>query len=350
MIKFKNEGQKSEGVIRHKITRIILPLMIPIIGICSTALIKPFSTGGSDPVYLEAVVIGTSTNTTTTSTMTTATTKTTKTNKTTDTTVTNTTTTVVTSTKKKSSKTSSKTTTKTERTTTIDEVVDIETEDTDVSTEELVEETTTTVKEEPSEEVTTETEINEEIDKEKEEVVETVVFKPSTKYVHRSMCHWVDDTCYDVTSDDGITAYVCSECNPDIDVTVLEKPVSNIPSTVIEVTEYEYISLCNLVAGEYGSDWVSVYDKGAVVACVIHRMWDGRWGGTDIISVINAPGQFDAKYCASYYTSKVTQSCKDAVTYALNNMDDYEYYVDPWGTSHYNIMSFWGDGTYNYFR
>lgn len=350
MIKFKNEG-KSESVIR-KITRCVLPLAIPIVGICSATFMQPLASGSSDPVYLEAVVIGTSTNTTTTATATTITKMTSTTTSTTsDVTTTTIKTIPIVNNKKKSSKTSSKTTTEIESV--IDEIVETETEETEVSTttEEKVEDTTTTttVVEETTE-VTTEPEINEEIENNTEEVTETVVFKPSTKYVHRSTCHWVDDTCYDVTSDDGITAYVCSECNPEIEVTVLEKPVSNTPSTVIQVTDYEYISLCNLVAGEYGSDWVSVYDKGAVVACVIHRMWDGRWGGNDIISVINAPGQFDAKYCASYYTSKVTQSCKDAVTYALNNMDDYEYYVDPWGTSHYNIMSFWGDGTYNYFR
>lgn len=122
----------------------------------------------------------------------------------------------------------------------------------------------------------------------------------------------------------------------------------------IEVDDYTYISLCNLVAGEYGSDYVSIYEKGAVVACVIHRWWDGNWVDpymdNTIINVINASGQFDAAYCSSYYATNVTQSVKEAVTYALNNMDQYEYYIDPWGESHYNIKSFVGDGEYNYFN
>jgi hypothetical protein len=112
--------------------------------------------------------------------------------------------------------------------------------------------------------------------------------------------------------------------------------------------------LCNLVAGEYGSDWVSTYDKGAVVATVIHRMWEGtRWtygAPASIYNVIAAPYQYDGKYLSGTYSSKVTQSCKDAVTYALNNISDYDYYCNPDGTSVYMINSFRGDGTYNWFR
>jgi len=127
---------------------------------------------------------------------------------------------------------------------------------------------------------------------------------------------------------------------------------NNHPS-VVHVTDYEYISLCNLVANEYGSDWVSVYDKGAVVATVIHRVWNGGWVASgcenNIINVISAPYQYDGAYCSWYYSDKVTDSVKEAVDYALNNMDVYEYYTDPQGEVHYNIQSFYGDGYYNYF-
>ena len=137
-------------------------------------------------------------------------------------------------------------------------------------------------------------------------------------------------------------------------ITPYEEPAPTMTSTAIQVTDYEYVILCNLVAGEYGSDWVSTYDKGAVAATVIHRMWEGtRWTNgapATIYNVIAAPYQYDGKYLSGSYSSRVTQSCKDAVTYALNNIGAYDYYTNPDGTSVYMINSFCGDGTYNWFR
>ena len=187
-----------------------------------------------------------------------------------------------------------------------------------------------------------------------EPVEEYVVYKPNTHYIHNSSCRWCDDTCIAIDSTDGIEARSCSDCNPDMEiVTPYEEPTPSYTGTAIAVTDYEYIILCNLVAGEYGSDWVSTYDKGAVVATVIHRMWEGtRWtdGNTaSIYNVIAAPYQYDGKYLSGSYTSSVTQSCKDAVTYALNNIDAYEYYTNPDGTTVYMINSFYGSGGYNWF-
>ena len=45
------------------------------------------------------------------------------------------------------------------------------------------------------------------------------------------------------------------------------------------VTYEEQIMLANVVAGEYGSDWVSIYDKALVVATVMNRYYDGGWQG-----------------------------------------------------------------------
>lgn len=44
------------------------------------------------------------------------------------------------------------------------------------------------------------------------------MYKPDTHYVHRATCHWVDDTCYEITSTEGLEVRLCSECNPDITV------------------------------------------------------------------------------------------------------------------------------------
>ena len=187
-----------------------------------------------------------------------------------------------------------------------------------------------------------------------EPVEEYVVYKPNTHYIHNSSCRWCDDTCIAIDSTDGVEARRCSDCNPDMEiVTPYEEPTPSYTGTAITVTDYEYIILCNLVAGEYGSDWVSTYDKGAVVATVIHRMWEGtRWtdgASSSIYNVIAAPYQYDGKYLSGSYTSSVTQSCKDAVTYALNNIDAYEYYTNPDGTTVYMINSFYGSGGYNWF-
>lgn len=47
---------------------------------------------------------------------------------------------------------------------------------------------------------------------------EFVVYKPSTHYVHRSTCHWVDSTCYEIEDTSGLEARKCTECNPDIEI------------------------------------------------------------------------------------------------------------------------------------
>ena len=205
----------------------------------------------------------------------------------------------------------------------------------------------------------------EEVEEPTEPPREYVVYKNSTHYIHRNTCHWCNNECVEISSTEGIEARKCAECNPDMEivtpyttpvVTTPEPATTNVTTidTAISVTDYEYTILCNLVAGEYGSDWVSTYDKGAVVATVIHRMWEGtRWtGGADasIYNIIAAPYQYDGKYLSSSYSSRVTESCKEAVTYALNNISAYDYYTNPDGTSVYMINSFCGDGKYNWFR
>ena len=47
---------------------------------------------------------------------------------------------------------------------------------------------------------------------------EYVVFKPSTHYIHKSTCHWVDSTCYEITDTKEIECRKCSECNPEIEI------------------------------------------------------------------------------------------------------------------------------------
>lgn len=184
-------------------------------------------------------------------------------------------------------------------------------------------------------------------------VTECIMYKPSTHYVHRSTCHWVDSSCYEITSTEGLESRKCSECNPDIDIVteyVVETPT--IPSGVVNtsehaalnyVTEEERIYLINTVATEYGCDWISQYDKALVVAVVMNRLADGGWQGSGrdntIYNIITAPGQFNPNYAVPYYRYNVTESCITAVDYYFENMEIFPHYT-----------SFYGDGTRNYFR
>jgi hypothetical protein len=186
-----------------------------------------------------------------------------------------------------------------------------------------------------------------------EEPREYVVYKPSTHYVHRNTCHWYTNECYEITSTEGLECRYCTECNPDIEiVTPYQEPTYTNPApqqtvntsghaALNYVTEEERIYLCNTVAQEYGSDWVSLYDKGCVVAAVMNRVRDGGWSNglpSTVYNVLTAPYQFDPSYAVPYYRWNVTQSCIDAVDYYFENMDLFP-----------NYHSFYGDGRYNYF-
>lgn len=173
---------------------------------------------------------------------------------------------------------------------------------------------------------------------------EWVVFKPSTHYIHRNSCYWVNEECYEIENTEGIECRRCTECNPDMDILCeYVEPAPVYTGTSLDyVTEEERIYLCNTVAYEYGSDWVSLYDKACVVATVMNRVRDGGWTNglpSTIYNVLTAPNQYNPIYATPYYASNVTQSCIDAVEYYFQHQNDFPHYT-----------SFWGDGRYNYFR
>jgi hypothetical protein len=103
------------------------------------------------------------------------------------------------------------------------------------------------------------------------------------------------------------------------------------------ITDYEHVLLANCVANEYGSDWVSVYDKACVVSVVMNRVSSSKWPNT-IEGVLTQPDQFTGYWACGYYWDKTTQSCKEAVDYYFSHQDEFPYYT-----------GFWGDGTYNHF-
>lgn len=105
------------------------------------------------------------------------------------------------------------------------------------------------------------------------------------------------------------------------------------------VTEEERIYLINVVASEYGSDWVSVSEKAKVVAVVMNRLRNGYWGDS-IYSVLAYPGQFQGYSIQSTFYRSTTPTCIDAVDYYFIHQDEWQYQ---------GIMYISGGGTYNTF-
>ena len=217
-----------------------------------------------------------------------------------------------------------------------------------ISTTEKVAETTT-VAEETTESAT---EVESESVQDTEPAREYIVYKPSTHYVHKNTCRWFNNECEEITSTEGLECRRCSECEPDIEIITEYAPQTTTPPTstvntsehaaLNYITEEERVYLCNVVGSEYGSDWVSLYDKACVVASVMNRYYDGGWQGygraNTIYNVITAPDQFDPTYAVNYYRWNVTESCIQAVDYYFENMDIFPHYT-----------SFCGDGRVNHF-
>lgn len=108
-------------------------------------------------------------------------------------------------------------------------------------------------------------------------------------------------------------------------------------SAGLPITNAEFIMLANLVAHEYGANWVATAEKAKVVAVVMNRVRDKRFPN-NVRSVILQRNQF-CWVPDSYYWKRTTQGCKDAVTYYFNHQSEFST----------SINSFWGDGHKNHF-
>ena len=107
--------------------------------------------------------------------------------------------------------------------------------------------------------------------------------------------------------------------------------------SVYPVTEYEYVLLCNLVAREYGANYVSEAEKAKVVEVVFNRRSSSSFPDT-IYGVLTQRYQFSGYVAQSTFTSKVTTSVKTAVTNYLNGC-----------YTNHGYLYFWGDGRWNHF-
>lgn len=137
-----------------------------------------------------------------------------------------------------------------------------------------------------------------------------------------------------------ITAYVITVnyniSEDDTTTTVSDESASSLP-----ITEQEYILLCNAVANEAGSNWISTYDKGKVVEVIMNRVNSSLYPNS-VFDVISQPYQFEGSGNYVYlttYSSYVTDDVKAAVDL---------YFNEPSSFTH-NYFGFYGDGYQNYF-
>ena len=162
-----------------------------------------------------------------------------------------------------------------------------------------------------------------------------IVYKPSTKYVHRSSCRWNLGDAVVITDTNDIEARKCTECNPDIEI--VNEYIE--PEPIIEdcdLTEEEIILLRKIVSYEYGSDWVPVYEKAKVVNGVMNRVYDSRFPDT-IYDVLTQSGQFPGFY--AYGTYYMSDSIIASVDYYFAHTDEFDnsnsWYADGCG---YNVF------------
>lgn len=107
------------------------------------------------------------------------------------------------------------------------------------------------------------------------------------------------------------------------------------------VSDADYILLCNCVAHEAGSNSISKVEKAKVVEVIMNRVADPRFPSS-IRGVITQKGQFEGSSSYSSLTdfsSKVTTLVKESVNYYFSNKSEFNH----------GYLYFYGDGKRNHF-
>lgn len=120
-----------------------------------------------------------------------------------------------------------------------------------------------------------------------------------------------------------------------------EEPEESNNGYAIQVSDEEYVWLCNVVGHEYGSDWVPIEEKALVVEAVMNRVNSPLYPD-NIYDVLTQPYQFSGlEWTLSYggFTYQVTDSVKAAVDLYLTHPEQFQH----------GYTSFWGDGSANHF-
>ena len=183
---------------------------------------------------------------------------------------------------------------------------------------------------------------------------EFVVFKPSTHYIHRSTCKWVDDSCYKIEDTKGIQARYCNDCNPDMEIidpyvvvtttqvtttttssttaapqTTTKKTTTTTTTTTVPpqekeieeeivesgtyrlpyiLSESEWIDICKVVSSETG--YCGEKQQKAVANTIFNRIiWANQYGNLnpypkDVYSILRQKNQYNAIYHWKWRVSK----------------------------------------------
>lgn len=227
-------------------------------------------------------------------------------------------------------------------TTTTTSFISTSTTSTITSTSTTTSETTTTVvTEDSAAPVETPAEPTEAATQPAESQREYVVFKPSTHYIHKSTCHWVDSTCYEITDTKEIECRKCSECNPEIEIINNYVEPTPVVANNTGITDYERQLLAEITCHEYGSNWVSTAEKAKIVAGVMNRVYSPAYPN-DIYSVLMQDGQFHGSWDGGhgYWPGCITpnEDSWAAVDYYFAHQSEFGSWT-----------SWSGDGYWNYF-
>jgi len=110
----------------------------------------------------------------------------------------------------------------------------------------------------------------------------------------------------------------------------------------ITVTQNEYYMLCNVLAHEYGADWVPVEEKALIIETIMNRVNSPLFPNT-IYEVLMQKGQFPGLQKLielGTFSSQVTDSVKAAVDLYLSDPSQFNH----------GYLFFSGDGKRAYFR
>lgn len=245
-----------------------------------------------------------------------------------ETTTTSITTTINTTTSRTTVATLPTTTSSTSATTNTSTLTDVTTTDSDTVTIASEEERVTTVVQDVDKSVETVDTKTTSTDKDETPTSTYVVYKPSTHYIHKNTCHWVDSSCLEIANTVGIECRKCSECNPNMEIVT-----EFVPETPT-VADNDRQMLAEIVWHEAGSSWISQYNKAKVAAGVMNRVNDSRFPNT-VYGVLTQPYQFSGYWPGCCTPS---QACYDAVDYYFNHTDEFN-----------SDNSWWGDGSQNHF-
>lgn len=110
----------------------------------------------------------------------------------------------------------------------------------------------------------------------------------------------------------------------------------------LPISDEEYVVLCNVVAHEAGSNWISENEKAKVVEVIMNRVDSSLFPNT-ITEVLTQPGQFTGSESYAFngeYISAVTEAVHNAVRLYFHERSSFSE----------GYLYFWGDGRQNHFR